>query len=257
MKKVIHITVALLLVAGVAVAQQKPKTNEAARKDILQGNDYYRKSELGLASDYYKQALAKDPANAVAKYNLGNTLYQGKQFEAAAEAYGNTKGGSKAEQAKTLHNLGNAMMEQQQWQKAADAYKQSLKLNPNASDTRYNLAYAQEKLKKQQQDQQKKNDKNQDKKNQDKNKDQNKDKDKDKQDKKDQDKQKQDQNQKDNQDKKDQDKDKQDQRPQPQPSKMSQKQAEQLLNALNNEEKKVQDKMKKGQGAKVKMEKDW
>jgi len=257
MKKLVYITAIGLLAAGPVMAQQKQQAqpNNAARKDILQGNQYYRQSELGLAQDYYKQALAKDPSNNVARYNLGNTLYQGKQFEAAAEAYGNARGGSRAEQARALHNLGNTMMEQQQWDKAAEAYKEALKRNPNAADTRYNLAYAQEMLKKQQQNQQNK-DKNKDNKNQDKNK--NKDqKDKDQQNKDNKDKQDKDkqQDQKDQQNK-DQ-KDKQDQRPQPQPSKISQKQAEQLLNAINNEERKVQDKMKKGDAVRVKMEKDW
>jgi ABC-type Fe3+-hydroxamate transport system substrate-binding protein len=38
---------------------------------------------------------------------------------------------------------------------------------------------------------------------------------------------------------------------------LSEKQAEQLLNALQQEEKKLQDKMKKEKGAPVRMQKDW
>ena len=112
-----------------------------------------------------------------------------------------------------------------------------LKINPKDEDTRYNLAFAQRQLKKQQ-DQQKKNDKNKDK-----NKDQ-----KDKEDKKDKGGEK---------DKKDQkDKDGKDKQEQPQ---MSKEQAEQMLNALKNREKKMQaSRVKKGEpGQRKKIEKDW
>ena len=63
---------------------------------------------------------------------------------------------------------------------------------------------------------------------------------------------------KENQDKENKDqKEQEKQQPQSQPSKLSQKQAEQLLNALKEEEKKLQEKMKKEKGVPVKMSKDW
>lgn len=67
------------------------------------------------------------------------------------------------------------------------------------------------------------------------------------------------QDDKDKKDDKNQDnkKEEQDKRPQPQQSKLSEKQAEQLLNALQQEEKKLQDKHKKAKGTPVKVEKDW
>jgi tetratricopeptide (TPR) repeat protein len=45
--------------------------------------------------------------------------------------------------------IGNAMMQQEQYEEAINAYKEALRKNPNDEDTRYNLAYAQEKLKQQ------------------------------------------------------------------------------------------------------------
>ncbi len=41
------------------------------------------------------------------------------------------------------------------------------------------------------------------------------------------------------------------------PSKLTEKQADQILNALNQEEKKLRDKKEKGRGQAVKLEKDW
>src|SRR3990172_4996433 len=76
---------------------------------------------------------------------------------------------------KAFHNIGNSLLKSQKIKESVEAYKNSLKLNPNDKDTKYNLSYALSLLK-QQQDQQQQN-KNQNDKNRDKQdkKDQNKD----------------------------------------------------------------------------------
>jgi Ca-activated chloride channel family protein len=181
-------------------------------------------------------------------------LYQQKKFDESRKVMENTAKVStdKNNKAAANYNIGNTYMSQQKWEDAINAYKKTLRSNPQDVDAKYNLSYAEEMLKKQQQEQkQNKDQKKQDKKDQ-----QDKDKkdQKDKQDQKDKDQQKQDQQQDKDQDQKD---DKQEQRPQGQPSKLSQQQAEQLLNALQQEEKKLQDKMKKGKGVPVKLQKDW
>ena len=134
--------------------------------------------------------------------------------------------------AAALHNTGNSLLVDNKIEESIKAYKSSLKANPADNETRYNLAYAQAMLKKQQQNK----DKNKDKK------DQNKDKDKDKQD------QKQPQ----------QPKEQQQKQPQQQEPKMSKENAQQILDALSQDEKNAQDKAKKQpvRGTK-KAEKDW
>jgi Ca-activated chloride channel family protein len=134
------------------------------------------------------------------------------------------------------------LLENNKLEESVEAYKKALLNNPKDEETRYNLVYALDKLKKQQQQNKNnkdknKNDKNQDKKDQDK-----------------QDKNNQDQNKKD-QDKKDQEK----QQQQPQPDKLSKEDAQRMLDALNNQEKQTQEKLK---GKKVKVSggkplKDW
>ncbi|MBK8414246.1 MAG: tetratricopeptide repeat protein [Bacteroidetes bacterium] len=58
------------------------------------------------------------------------------------------------EKASSYHNLGNSMVKAQKYAESIDAYKKALKLNPADNDTRYNLAYAQAMLRKQQEQQQ-------------------------------------------------------------------------------------------------------
>ncbi len=256
-------SISILLCLFVVSAQAQEK------KLVREGNKLYEAKKYKDAANAYQQALTKNPTYTPGLFNLGNSLYQEKQFDAARKVLSSAAKTTNEKDVKggMSYNIGNTYMAEQKWEDAINAYKQALRNNPQDADAKYNLSYAQQMLKKQQQQDKNKNnkDKNKDDKNKDKNKqDQNKD------NKQDQDKNKQDQQNKggkDKEDKKDQQdqqnkdqqdkEDKQDQRPQAQPSKLSEKQAEQLLNALQQEEKKLQDKLQKGKGVPVKVEKDW
>jgi Mg-chelatase subunit ChlI len=146
---------------------------------------------------------------------------------------------NKKKKSASLYNLGNSLLMANKVEESIDAYKGSLKLDPKNVETKYNLAYAQDLLKKQQeqQQQQQQNNQDQDKQNQDQNKDgQN----QDKQEQKDQ--QQQQQQQKQNQE-----------------QGISKEDAERLLKALANDEKNIQEKVKlaKAQKARVRSTKNW
>jgi hypothetical protein len=151
----------------------------------------------------------------------------------------------KSKKSAAMFNLGNSLLKANKLQESIDAYKNSLKLEPGNKEAKYNLAFAQDLLKKQQQQQQQQQ--------QDKNKQDNKN--KDKQDQKDQ---KNDQNKDQQKDKNDQDKNQQQQQQQQQQG-MSKDDAERLLNALANEEKDVQEKVKLAKASKEKVRtlKNW
>ncbi len=242
---------------------QAPVKKQNVKPELRKGNELYKQKKYKDAQTAYLKALQKDPTSHTGLFNLGDALYEGKQYDQARQAMdASTKvTKDKKAQASAFHNIGNTYLQEKKWEDAINAYKQALRLNPADADTKYNLAYANAMLKKDggggkdnkdnknNKDNKDQNKQNQDKKDQDK-----KDQDKQNQDqKKDQDKQ--DQN-KDQNDKGDQDK-KEEQRPQGQPSKLSKQQAENLLNALRQEEKKLQDKKEKDKGVPVKLDKDW
>ena len=244
-----------------------------ARGLLREGNELYQQEKYTDASVLFKKALEKSSTYKKASYNLGNALYQQKNFKEAVPQYEVSAKGAedKFTKAESFHNIGNAAMEQKQYQQAVDAYKNSLCNNPNDDETRYNLAVAKELLKKEKEKEKKDNkDKKDDKKKDNKDKKENKDKkgDKEKNDDKGDDKKKDDKKN----DKKDGDKDNDQkqkknpndqknnrQKPKPKNGNMTPQQIKQLLESLNNEEKKTQKKMnvKKSKGAKVKQEKDW
>nr|WP_199077817.1 tetratricopeptide repeat protein [Pedobacter sp. ASV19] len=248
----------LLVVQGTMLFAQQEK------REIHKGNQLYNEQKYAEAEASYQKSLEKSKQSVAGNFNLGDAFYKQKKFDKAAEQFNALASSSKdaGVKAQAYHNLGNTLMENKKYEESIEAYKKSLMNNPKDDQTRYNLAYAMEKLKQQQQ--QNKNNKNKDNKDQ-KNKDQ-KDKNKDQKDKDDKNKDNKDQKDKDkkDQDKKDQDKKNQDQKDQqngqkPQPDKLSKEDAKRMLEALNNEEKNTQDKLKnkKATGAKGRITKDW
>jgi Ca-activated chloride channel homolog len=213
------------------------------KKYIRQGNRAYDKARFTESETYYRKATDKNKISTDAIFNTGDALYKQKKFGDASKQFIDNINmvEDRAKKSAAMYNLGNSFLKADSVEKSIDAYKGSLKLNPENPMAKYNLAYAQDLLRKQQQQKQQQQ-QNKDK--QDKNKDKN---------KKDQNK---------NDDKKDQqknDKQNQDQqKPQDQQG-MTKDDAQRLLNALANEEKEVQEKVKLAKAAKerVRTVKNW
>lgn len=276
MKTYLNILIVFLMIfsSNEIIAQKDSiALQRKARKMVREGNKLYSQNQFTDASVAYKKALGNNSNYDKASYNLGNAMYQNKNFKEAVPQFelSAKTAEDKFTKAEAYHNLGNTMMETKNYQGAVDAYKNSLRNNPNDDETRYNLAVAQKMLDKENQDNKddknKDNKDNKDKENKDKD-DQDKDQDKkegdDEKDKKEDGKDDKDKDGKDEQDnnkdqKDDPKKDDKDQKPKQQQGKMSPEQIKQLLESLNNEEKKTQKKMnaQKAKGKKVKQEKDW
>lgn len=210
------------------------------RKLIREGVREYEKQNYGDAEVSFRKALDKNQNSFPADYNIGNSLYKQNKFKEAGVQYESLqdKEPGKKELADIYHNIGNSYLEQQQYDKSIEAYKNSLKLRPSDEDTRYNLAYALQKLKQQQQQQNNQNDQ------QDKNKDQQKD------------KQDQNQDKQKDQEKKEENKDNQQEQPD---DNLTKQEAEQMLQAIQNQEKQVQEKVEKQKAktARIYNQKDW
>jgi tetratricopeptide (TPR) repeat protein len=237
------------------------------RADVRAGNKEYEAKNYTDAEANYKKALEKKNNMPEAIFNLGNAYYAQKRYDEALGQYqlAAQTNPDTAIKAKAYHNIGNVHLQQEKWEDAVKAYKTSLKLRPGDPETKYNLAYANAKLKQQkgeggQNNQQQKEQKDKDNKEQ---------KDQDKKDDKKDDKGKQDPNKdgdkkpddKQGEDKKgDGNKDKdQQQKPKGQQPKMSKEDAEKLLDALAAQEQKTNQKVQQKQmkAVKVNIEKDW
>ncbi|MDA3865943.1 MAG: tetratricopeptide repeat protein [Salinivirgaceae bacterium] len=267
--KTIHILIlfALILFVNAGWAQKE-------RKYIRSGNDYYSEAIddslnvdstlMKKAEEEYRLAIEATPSTYEGRNNLGNSLYRQKQYKEAINEWKALTGLnlSEKEKAGVYHNIGNANLVSNQLEKSIEAYKNALRLYPGDTATKYNLAFAQSKLSKQQQQQQK----------QDKNQDQNQDKNQDQQKKEEQQNQQEQQEQ--NQQQQEQQKQEQqqsqeqnaeEQKAQPGEEKqdgeeISKQDALRILQTLENDEKKLQEKLKRKRNKKsksTKTEKDW
>ena len=197
---------------------------------IYNGNKAYQKGAFKDAETNYRKAFETQKSNEAA-YNLGNALYEQKSFPEAEKAYEHSaKNSRKADlRANSWYNKGNTHLSEKKYTEAIESYKQALRENPSLNNARYNLAYAQTMLKKnqpppppQQKPDEKKNDE----------------------------KKKEQQN-------KQNEEQPTEQTPKPQSGRINKDQADELLNALQREERKVRDKKEKQKGHPVSPEKDW
>ncbi|WP_295958373.1 tetratricopeptide repeat protein [uncultured Alistipes sp.] len=245
-----------------ASAQNMPE-----RSEVRRGNRQYNKGNYEKSIERYERALGAAPESFEAIYNLGNALYKAERFDKAEQTMRKAAADSlraDGERAEAFYNLGNAQFKQQKYKEALESYKQSLRLNPDDQEAKYNYAYTKRLL-----DENKdgggggNDDQNQDK-------DQNQDQQQQGggEDKQDGDRQQDDQEQQgDNQDQQG------DQQNPPQPDKgdegdeqgeqqpvpagISPQEQEQMLDAIQAQEDRTQDKLKEKQGVVVRGKKNW
>lgn len=244
MNKTLYRSVALCLLMFISASLN----GQTDKKFIRKGNKEYEKNKFPESEISYRKALDKNKQSPDAVFNVGDALYKQNKYEEAGKQFveNTNQNNDRIKKSAGLYNLGNSLLNADKLEESIEAYKQSLKLHPDNPEAKYNLSYAQDLLK-QQQEQQK--NQQQDKNNQNQNKDKN---------KQDQNKEKKDQDDKNKDQEKDQN-NKQDQKQQPQRQEISKDDAQRLLNALANDEKNVQEKVKlaKAEKAKIRTVKNW
>jgi tetratricopeptide (TPR) repeat protein len=241
--KVIMTALCLLLLHATLLGQEE-------REYIRKGNRLYKKSEFAGSEGMYRRAQAQDESTYDSGFNLGDALYKQGRFGEAAEEFNRAASGSaddSLKQAQSYYNLGNSLLKDQKFAESIKAYINSLMLDPENSEAKYNLGYAQDQLKKQEeQKQQQQKDQKQDQQ-----------KDKNKQDQENKDDQKQNDDQQQNEQNQEDQQGKQGQGQQQQS--ISREDAKRLLDALSAKEKATQEKVQreKAAGAKVRVIKNW
>lgn len=248
----------LYLLAVVSLCCGCDKEKNALRE----GNKQFEKKAFDKAESAYRNSLAADSLYKTAEYNLAAASYkQGKSDKllSAAKYYESyllsLDHNDTLQTSACTYDMANTYFQISQsdsikaseqsklfLQKAAELYKQSLRLNPQDTNAKYNLALTQHLLK---EDEQQKNDQQQQ---QDQNQQQNQ--------QQQQQKQQQQQNNNQNQDKNKQN----DNRQMSSGENKDKKQMEKMLEALKNNEKRTLNKIKRKEDAsaqKRRIEKDW
>ena len=233
--------------------------------NIKKGIKYFEKKNYSEAEAKFRKVIENNDTVMEAYFNLGNAIYEQQRFEEARESYekGLVFSKTKTEKAEVSYNIGNTFMAEKKWEDAIRSYKQSLRNFSKDLDAKYNLAFAQKMLAKEQEQQEKNKDQDKDKKDKEDQKDGDK-KDGDKKEEqkgkgdKEEDKKEEPKEEK-SEDKKDKGEEKQDDEGKPKPQKLTKEEAERLLRAIESQEQKLQDKKKQEDmfPVQINSDKDW
>ena len=232
------------------------------------GQTLYQEGKFDEARAYYERILRNREKDDAARFGLGTSAYQQKDFETAALVFNNVMSTKdKSLQSKALYNIGTLFNEQQKMEESLAFFRKAIESDPLNEDAKVNYELLKRHLQQQQQDQKQNSNQNQDSKDQQKNQD-NHHQDKDNQDEdqfgSDEEKDRQKQEQKENQAQQGDEKNKDQKQKIPEqtqeegnePKTDKQLQAEAILNALKDQEK-INQKRQIAKAKSRKLEKDW
>jgi len=161
MKKTPPIILLVLMVLALLATACSPSAAEKLNKE---GNDDFEKQAYENALVDYQTAQIKEPELAEPYYNAANALYRQEQYEAALEQLNMALSFTEEESLTKdgFFNLGNASFNMQDLGTAVTAYTESLLINPDDQDAKYNLELALQQQEQQQQEQEQQDQEQQD-----------------------------------------------------------------------------------------------
>jgi tetratricopeptide (TPR) repeat protein len=150
-KKLIFTTI-FTLIASLLSAQNMPE-----RGLVRKGNRQFGRERYERSVDSYTRALEAAPGCFEAGYNLSNALFRSERYDKAEQTlkgFVTDSTRTDKERAEAYYNLGNTQFMQQKLQEALESYRNSLRLNPEDMEAKYNYAYTKKMLEQQQQQEQ-------------------------------------------------------------------------------------------------------
>ena len=116
---------------------------------IQKGNLLYKDSAYDEAAKLYQRSLNIDGGYFKAAFNLADALYKQGLYNESSNLFNQLKSNklNNKELSSVYHNLGNSKFMENKFEDAIAAYKESLRINPNDNETRYNLALSKKMLK--------------------------------------------------------------------------------------------------------------
>ena len=127
---------------------------------VREGFDAYEKGEYQKALKHFIDAQLEEPDKPEIYYNIANTYYKLKDYDAAYKNYLSAlKTDDKALEQKIRYNLGNTQFRQQKLEDAISQYQAALDIDPNDEIAQKNIEFTKKLLEQQQQSQSQPNEK--------------------------------------------------------------------------------------------------
>ena len=116
----------------------------------IEGVELYQKHMFDQASKRFLEAQQEKPNDPKISYNLGNSRYKQGSYEQALQSYSRSveqKPSSSVNQ-RTQYNIGNTLFRMNKLEESIEAYKKALELDPDDMDSKFNLEFVREQIKK-------------------------------------------------------------------------------------------------------------
>ena len=128
---------------------------QAGRGETREGNRLYEEGRFAEAHEKYLEALLEAPDSPIIRFNDGNALYRGENYESALESFRTAvESGDPQLAAAAWYNLGNTLYRQGALPESLEAFKQALRADAADIDAKHNLERVLEQMQQQQQQQQ-------------------------------------------------------------------------------------------------------
>lgn len=133
-------------------------------EDSLQkGKQLYKNGKYPQAYSTLLEAQRIAPEGVDLSKDIGNAAYRKGDYKTAKSAFESAAIAEESDlkRAQKWHNVGNSQMKEKDYSGAVESYKNALRADPSNDKSRYNLAEAKRRLKKQEEQEQKENKDNQ------------------------------------------------------------------------------------------------
>ena len=144
-------SVLCLMLLGVAMPESAVAQYYPERRMVREGNELFNARNFRRSLNSYNNALDHDSTKYEALYNRANAYYQATankpegdetyDFKTSNAYYEQIAADtllSDVQRAEVLRNLGESLFAQQQYEAALNSFRESLRLNPNDKETKYN-----------------------------------------------------------------------------------------------------------------------
>ncbi|MBN2381407.1 tetratricopeptide repeat protein [bacterium] len=129
-----------------------------------EGNTFFGQDQYEKAEQAYVAATREDPESPELHYNIGNVLYKQQKYDKAFEELNKALSATdNSLRSRAYYNIGNALYKSvdlqnlqsqeefekamQTYQQAINSYTETLKIDPNDLDAKYNIEYIRRMLK--------------------------------------------------------------------------------------------------------------
>lgn len=146
----------LFVVCSLGLSLQAQSWEDSLQK----GKQLYKEGKYPQAYSTLLEAQKVAPEGVDLSKDIGNAAYRSGDYKTAKSAFKSAASAEESDmkRAQKWHNVGNSQMKEKDYAGAVDSYKNALRADPTNDKTRYNLAEAKRRLKKQQEEQKKNQD---------------------------------------------------------------------------------------------------